>query len=52
MIASFVAREATLRRDVSDEVKGHHGWRIEQHVHNFLEMVPLIAAVKHIVAFA
>jgi hypothetical protein len=44
MIAAFFAHEATSLWDVSYAVKRRKVTPIEQHVHSFLEMLPLMAA--------
>jgi hypothetical protein len=43
MIASFLLHDMTALWDVSYAVKLHEVTPIEQHVHSFLEMVPLMA---------
>ena len=43
MIAGFIAHEATALWDVSYATKHRHISPIEQHVHSFLELIPLMA---------
>lgn len=43
MIVAFFAHEATALWDVSYAVRHRHVSPVEQHVHSFLEMVPLMA---------
>jgi hypothetical protein len=43
MIAAFLAHEATALWDVSYAVTARNVTPIEQHIHSFLEMVPLMA---------
>ena len=45
MIASFIAHEATALWDVSYAIERRYVSPIEQHVHSFLEMVPLMAGI-------
>ena len=45
MIAAFIAHEATALWDVSYAVKRRWVSPFEQHVHSFLEMVPLMAGL-------
>src|SRR3954470_24802507 len=45
MIVAFLAHEATALWDVSFAVKYRHVSPIEQHVHSFLEMMPLTAGL-------
>jgi hypothetical protein len=49
MIVAFVLHEATALWDVSYAVARRHVSPIEQHVHSFLEMVPLMALVLVVV---
>jgi hypothetical protein len=44
LIASFILHELTALWDVSYAVKRREVTPIEQHVHSFLEMIPLMAA--------
>lgn len=43
MIGSFFLHEATALWDVSYAATGREVWPIEQHVHSFLELLPLMA---------
>jgi hypothetical protein len=43
MIAGFIAHEATALWDVSYAIEHRYVSPIEQHVHSFLEMIPLMA---------
>src|SRR5207237_7699708 len=43
MIAGFLAHEATALWDVSYAIEHRYVSPIEQHVHSFLEMIPLMA---------
>jgi len=43
MIVAFIAHEATALWDVSYAIKHRYVSPIEQHVHSFLEMMPLMA---------
>ena len=43
MIAGFIAHEATALWDVSYAIERRYVSPIEQHVHSFLEMIPLMA---------
>ena len=43
MIAAFFAHEATALWDVTYADARHHVTPLEQHVHSFLEIVPLLA---------
>src|SRR5205085_702567 len=45
MITSFIAHEATALWDVSYAIERRYVSPIEQHVHSFLEMVPLMAGI-------
>jgi hypothetical protein len=45
MILAFIAHEATALWDVSYAVPRRYVSPIEQHVHSFLEMIPLMAGV-------
>jgi hypothetical protein len=51
MIVAFLAHEATALWDVSYAIKQRHVSPFEQHVHSFLEMIPLMAglivAIQH-----
>jgi hypothetical protein len=51
MIVAFIAHEATAMWDVSYATRHRHVSPFEQHVHSFLEMIPLLAglmiAVRH-----
>jgi hypothetical protein len=51
MIISFLAHEATALWDVSYAIKRRYISPLEQHVHSFLEMIPLMAglaiAIQH-----
>lgn len=43
MIVAFLAHEATALWDASYAIKHRYVSPLEQHVHSFLEMVPLLA---------
>jgi hypothetical protein len=43
MIVAFLVHEATALWDVSYAIKYRHVSPIEQHVHSFVEMIPLMA---------
>jgi hypothetical protein len=45
MIGSFLVHEATALWDVSYATTAREVTPIEQHVHSFLEMIPLMAIV-------